>query len=458
MSLQVTLSDDVNSREITAQVRALRWRIGMRAPYDVMAPAAECEVVLRNADGSASPALDEDGLLDPGVEVSITRLTDTGTQGFFAGRIVEAVPDAGGRGRRQTRLIAHSSDVWLNSVMVRVPVMTNVRNDALLDAVLDVPPLDQLTRSLDTGVQTFAYAGDQWGGGIRAVNAVRQIVEAERGRFFTTRGGVMRFLARDALASSPTPDATFDRIAEKMELFHGADVINTVRVHVRPRALGTAGSTLWTLASAQKVRASGSLRLVVPMRDAQGRRAGATSVITPVPVTDYSANTAPDGSGTDVTASLSVTVLALEGSAAKLKFTNSSGSPIYVLAGAKLRGTPLLGGQPVVIEAVDSTSAAKYGPRLLEIDAALIDSLDDADQTAALELARRAEPVTNVRTLTLSERVRYDDALALTLFDAIRVIDTHSGVDAVYWIVGEAHEVTQGGARHTVTWTLEPVG
>ncbi|NOG51992.1 MAG: hypothetical protein HND48_23060 [Chloroflexi bacterium] len=36
--MQVTLSDDVNSREITAQVRALRWRIGMRAPYDVMAP------------------------------------------------------------------------------------------------------------------------------------------------------------------------------------------------------------------------------------------------------------------------------------------------------------------------------------------------------------------------------------------------------------------------------------
>ncbi|NOG51991.1 MAG: hypothetical protein HND48_23055 [Chloroflexi bacterium] len=175
--------------------------------------------MLRNADGSASPALDEDGLLDPGVEVSITRLTDTGTQGFFAGRIVEAVPDAGGRGRRQTRLIAHSSDVWLDGVMVRVPVMANVRSDALLDAVLDVPPLDRLTRSLDTGVQTFAYAGDQWGGGIRAVNAVRQIVEAERGRFFTTRGGVMRFLARDALASSPTPDATFDRIAEKMELF-----------------------------------------------------------------------------------------------------------------------------------------------------------------------------------------------------------------------------------------------
>lgn len=458
MSLQVTLSDGTISREITAQVRALRWRIGMRAPYDVMAPPAECEVVLRNADGSASPARDEDGLLDPGTEVSITRLTEIGTQGFFVGRIVAVEPDMGGRGRRQTRLIVRSGDAWLDDVRVRVPVMANVRSDVLLDAVLDVPPLDQLTRSLDTGTQAFAYAGDQWGGGIRAANAVRQIVEAERGRFYITRGGVMRFLARDSLASSPTPDATFDRTAEKMELLHGADVINSVRVHVRPRSLGATGSTLWTLASAQKVRASGSLRLIVPMRDAQGRRAGAISVITPVPVTDYSANTAPDGSGTDVTASLSVTVLALEGSAAKLKFTNASGSPIYVLPDATLRGTPLLGGQPAVIEAADDTSAARYGPRLLEIDAPLIDSLDDADQTAALELARRPEPASNVRTLTLSERVRYDDALALTLFDAIRVIDTHTGIDAVYWIVGEAHEVTRGGARHTVTWTLEPVG
>lgn len=455
MNVQVTLSDGTISRGITAQVRALRWRIGMRAPYDLMAPPAECEVVLRNADGSASPALDADGLLDPGTEVSVTRLTDVGTQTFFVGRIAVVEPDMGGRGRRQTRLIARSGDAWLEDVRVRLPVMANVRSDVLLQAVLDVPPLDQLTRSLEVGTQTFAYAGDQWGGGIRAMNAVRQIVEAERGRFYTTRGGVMRFLARDSLASSPTPDATFDRVAEEMELLHGADVINRVRVHVRPRALGAAGSTLWTLASAQKVRANGSLRLVVPMRDGQGRRAGATSVIPPAPVTDYSANTAPDGSGTDVTASLSVTVLALEGSAAKLKFTNASGAPIYVLPGATLRGTPLLGGQPAVIEAADDTSAARYGPRLLEIDAPLIDSLDDADQTAALELARRPEPRSNVRTLTLSERVRYGDALALTLFDAVRVIDTHTGIDGVYWIVGEAHDIAQGGARHTVRWTLE---
>lgn len=455
MTLQVTLSDGVDSREITAQVRKLHWRLGMQAPYQLMAGPAHCEVVLRNADGSASPALDDDGLLDPGTRLSITRLTEAGTQVLFAGRIVTVEPDMGAHGKRQTRILVSSAEAWLPEVVVRVPVMADVRSDVLLAAVLDTPPLDQLTRLLETGTQTFAYAGDQWDGGIRADTAVYQIVEAERGRYYTDRAGIMRFLARDTLASSPTAAATFDRIAERAAMRHGADVINRVRVHVRPRVLGTAGSTLWTLASAQKVRASGSLRLVVPLRDSQGRRAGATSVITPVPVTDYSANTAADGSGTDVTAQLTVTVLALEGSAAKLRFTNASGSPIYVLPGAKLRGTPLLGGQPAVIEVSDDTSAARFGPRLLEIDAPLIDSLDDADQTASLELARRAEPRSSVHTLTLSERVRYADALALTLFDAIRVIDPHTGTDALYWIVGETHEVTQGGARHTVTWTLE---
>ena len=58
--------------------------------------------------------------------------------------------------------------------------------------------------------------------------------------------------------------------------------------------------------------------------------------------------------------------------------------------------------------------------------------------------------------LTLGQRTRYADALALTLFDRVRVIDAQTGHDRTYNIVAEAHIVTAGGARHSVVWTLEP--
>ncbi|MGV2436193.1 MAG UNVERIFIED_CONTAM: hypothetical protein LVT10_16000 [Anaerolineae bacterium] len=48
-------------------------------------------------------------------------------------------------------------------------------------------------------------------------------------------------------------------------------------------------------------------------------------------------------------------------------------------------------------------------------------------------------------------------ARALTLFDRITLIEAHTQLEGDYWIVGEAHTVTQGGAHHQVEWTLEPV-
>src|SRR5690606_23168514 len=157
------------------------------------------------------------------------------------------------------------------------------------------------------------------------------------------------------------------------------------------------------------------------------------------------------------TAAVSIDVIALEGSAAKLRLNNASANTVYLMPGAQLRGTPLLGGQPASVEASDTISIAAYGLHPLELRLPLLDSAEFAADLAAWELERRAEPSGAVTMLTLSQRTRYADALALSLFDRARVIDAQTGHDRVYAIVGESHIVTAGGTRHSVVWTLEPV-
>jgi hypothetical protein len=451
---RITLERPPISRDITPRVLSLRWRIGMNRPYDSAAAPSSGEIVLDNRDRAASPELDTDDLFAPGTAVTIECQYD-GWQTLFAGRIAHTAPDMGDRGARRTIITLEGPEAAFSRVPAALPVMANLRAGDIIGAVLDLPPLDAIPRDLDSGASVFAYAGDRWDG-LSADSAIRQAADAERGRFYTARDGTLTFRGRHAGLSDITPHAVFDAHADDTRMIYGGTLVNHVSIGLRPRALGTPASVLWTLANAQRLRPGAHLRLIVPLRDSAGRRIGAVDAITPVPYTDYTASTSPTGAGSDATAAVTIDVIALEGSAAKLRLNNASDNTVYLMAGAQLRGTPLLGGQPARVEESDSVSIAAYGVHPLDLRLPLLDSAESAADLAAWELARRAQPSGAVTMLTLGQRTRYADALALTLFDRVRVIDAQAGHDRTYAIVGESHIVTAGGTRHSVVWTLEP--
>ena len=198
--------------------------------------------------------------------------------------------------------------------------------------------------------------------------------EAERGRFYTARDGTLTFRGRHAGLSDISPHATLDAHADDARMIYGGALVNHVSIGLRPRALGAPASVLWTLASAQRLRPGAHLRLIVPLRDPAGRRIGAIDAIAAVAYTDYMANTSPTGAGSDATAAVSIDVIALEGSAAKLRLNNGSANTVYLMAGAQLRGTPLLGGQHARVEESDAGSIAAYGLHPLDLRLPLLDS------------------------------------------------------------------------------------
>jgi hypothetical protein len=98
-----------------------------------------------------------------------------------------------------------------------------------------------------------------------------------------------------------------------------------------------------------------------------------------------------------------------------------------------------------------------YGLQRAVLNLPALSDIETAHAFAQYELSRRKHPQGTIRTLTTTPQDHPTHALSLTLFDRIHISETHSGHSAQdYFIIGEAHHVSSGGAHHRVTWTLEP--
>lgn len=441
---------------ITPDVVAMHWRLGFAKPYDAVSAPTVGRIIVRNRDGAYSPELAAI-TLDPGTPVRIRVTLDSQTFTLFTGAIRSVEPETGSLAGRTATIYLTGPEQRLADVRILTPLLVNTQAKAVIEAALNHPALNRHNRSLDDGVSTFAYVGDTWEDGIPSLRAIRRIVEAERGRFFSDRNGHLVFHDRAHAASSAS--ATFADEFDALTYTYGETLVNHVRVAIRPRAVGSAGSVIWTLSTPQRIPPGECRTVTARLRDSAGNPMGATNVTAPVPTTDYSANTASDGSGTDVTAQVSVTIASggTYASAITLEVCNASGADAYLLAGAQIRGTPLIQGDAMRVEAIDMPSVLQHGLHVLEYNLPYFVTAEEAEELAQAQVDRFKTPSGAVKTLTLSSRTRLPDALPLTLFDTITVTETRTGHSGDYAIIAEEHTVDLGGFRHVVTWLLEAI-
>lgn len=462
----VDLDDDAAfALDLTPAVVALRWQLGDDAP-------ASAVVTVRSADRAFSP---EGGGADL-IGRRLIIVSGAGQRVHFTGYVCRVEPQPGRRGLTAA-LYAEGLDALLARASVRLPPLANVRAGDVIARVLDAAALrpwplagrwllgrpghsalgrttrlapPNIARQLDAGQTIFAYAGDTWGEGVSALDAIRAVAAAERGRFFVDRAGRAVFLDRHRALRPGAPAAVLADDMDGLDYVYGANVANTVRVRCLPRAVGAAGALLWALPAAQRLAPGGQWHVTAVYRDAAGQPLGALAVIAPAPGRDYSASAAPDGSGADLTAQVDVFVREAGAAAARLEIRSRARQPVYLRL--QVRGTPLLRGAPLVVEAASAASAAFYGPRALTLDLPELDSLAQARSVARFELARRRAPRGRALTVTLAG----SRALALSLGDRVRVVEAQTGHAADYFVAAEAHEVERGGGRHRAALTLTP--
>jgi hypothetical protein len=464
--------------DITTRVLEAQWRLGMAKADESVAPPATAQLTLRNHDGLFSP---QNGFFTVGKRLRISSFDGAHTRTHFTGYITQWLPSTPNHAERVATLIAqdvsqswahtritlseHSqptAEVLISDILRQVPLRHPVLKARWLLGRAHHSELATHTRfvtphshSLQTGQTVFAYVGDDWAQGIRADHALERIVEAERGRLFVDRNGVVTFLNRHHLLKNETSQATLDDDFLQADYDFGRELWASVSVRCRPRTLGNPNSIVWQSRSVITIEPYGAVQFALTWHDAQTQPIGAIDIQTPQANSDYSVNTLPNGNGQNVSDALWWEWQTVGLSGATVQLRNPFGYRLYVLPNASVRGTPLITDAPLTVQARDYGAQNVYNGKTHVFDLGALDRVEQAQALARFELSRHKTPRGMLHSLTLDARQHPQAVLGRTLFERITVQNAQTNFQGDAFIISEAHHITHGGHQHRVTWQLE---
>lgn len=275
----------------------------------------------------------------------------------------------------------------------------NIRSDEALDELFQLFGLlpSQFSFEVGSNVIKFLYFPK----GTKLGDAVRQIVQAELGSFYMDEMGVIRFKnsKRDALS----PVAVFDKnnIIE-FETSNDDNIINVVEVTANVREV-QAEQPIYSLPQAQQLP-SGSSSLFFAFNDP-------VTYVNPSIV--FTANSLEDGSGTDITGSVTITDIDVFATAIKVTFSNATSAGF--LTEVAIDGTPAKApANPLYGRYTDQDSIDKYDEQVLTIENDFIQDQDTMDSVALTVLYNYAQ---HSNTIDLTIKGDY----ALQIRDTITV-------------------------------------
>lgn len=238
--------------------------------------------------------------------------------------------------------------------------------------IANMPVAPNLT-DYGTGQDTFATVFDTTRSTTRALTEIAKVTQSELGMTWVETGSALNQTLRtrgrngfQAVASSATfTDA--DIIGAEIE--HGADYYNEVVTETYPRRVdASATSVLFSLDRPVTVGAGATVNISGSYSDPDQKAVEVSGIgmVTPVATTDYLMNTAEDGSGTNITAYLTVTAT-YGANGVDYALANSYGSAGYVTK-LQARGKGVYAFQPVTYSAEYSTGINAHGRRTLRVD------------------------------------------------------------------------------------------
>lgn len=476
--------------DIYAYVKSAVWELGMDQPYESTGGDTTATLVLNNfgqefsPENAGSPFYGE--MLPQRLVKIVCRLTGSDVTMYLG--YLDGIRPAGGDGRT-AELSAIGPQAFFDKQLISLPLLQDIRSDLLIEAIssrLQLPPAlgsdiwilgitghselgvstvfgdISVAMELDTGLTTFPYAGDNWGGelhdtsyigedwksGFNGLDAIVDVVRAERGRFFFNRAGKAVFWSRAHLQVKTALDATFDnQVATDPDYSFGGDMANRVRVKAYPRTLSAASDALlWQLDEAITIQPGDEHTLNVQYSDDDtGETVGGIDAYIDT------GSIIHDGTAVDF-------IGAFE--ARNAKVTISNGDPVAVtLTALAIKGKRVTTYNEVEMIEEDTPGLVAYGIREYIIDSKLMSDTLFAQTLADYELARRKTPRGAIRSMCIraDTTARMAQVVGRTIGDRIRVIDDQLCHDSQYFIVGEQHEY---GLRefYNVTWQLEPAG
>lgn len=288
--------------------------------------AATGEFVLSNYDGRYSPFNLSSPLAPnilPGRPVIVTAEYGASTVTLFIGKATPRAPMRGVDSEITFSMIDIMED-WSKPPLTNTPLSSGVLVSDLIAEVLDDIGFDPLGADLDTSEHALAY----WTNHNRIpLNAMRLLAKENLGgMFFVLADGTPRFensVHRSVSTTYAVLDGTFANLAPEVRY---EDIVDSVRATYPRLEMSAVEEVVYTLNPVGKRLVPGLNTFTV---DFSGL--GTTGHITPEAGTDYVANSAPDGTGTDKTAQVVVDAFVPTGGGATITLDNLDSSDVYLI-------------------------------------------------------------------------------------------------------------------------------
>jgi hypothetical protein len=474
---------------VTSDVLSAEWFLGSRILYESVANEVALSLTLDNTDRRFSPENTASPLyskVKPFKPVRIQSDDGTTVRTHWVGWIESIQPMVNKYGQRTVEIIATGPMQLYKAAEVDLELQEDQRTDQIISKLIQqvvMPPalssawvlgrtgnsevghttiLADITAAsdLEAGILTLGMAADNWvkrGGAtdmaqnsFDVYRAIGDVTAAERGRFFFDREGRAVFWNRHHLLHEQPVKATFaDTMADMAYTYTGLEQLkNEVIVVCHPRKISpTADEVLWELGEAIIRVDRGQKRTVyIKFQDESGNRIGGRDLT----LHDL---TFEQGSAT--------ATIADKATGTELLLDNSAGTTDAIVTKLVIKGRKITDFDMMEAKASSNESIVDYGRRTMRINLPSIDNLDAADSIAEFELERRKDPRGQVQSLTVKSHgtkcgIHHQKQLDLTIGDRIQIEETQTAHASSYYVIGEAHKLTQGATLYETTWYLEP--
>lgn len=298
---------------------------------------------------------------------------------------------------------------FINEFALETAMYQDQRSDQIIEDIL----VNKLSFSTDQfvlaeGLNVIPFAWFEKG--TSAGEAIRRLCEAEEAVFYQDETGMLRFENRRKSREAPYNTPIWTINPEDVLLWEEEPspiIINRCVVKANPREVQDA-EEIWRNGVVEEVGPGDTITRWAQFEDP------ITSVTTPVASTDYIANSLADGTGTNLTSNISLTVTAFAKDA-KIDIENTGGTTAFVTF-LKLRGTPATITSPIQEIYEDDDSISKYDRHELVIENDFINSESFAYYMARALVRKYSEPrktlvltLPAIPTLQLRDIVRVKD-------------------------------------------------
>lgn len=393
------------------------------------------------------------------------RITDPATSTVytrFIGRVDSIDPAPG---IRRERTVAVTVVDWLDEAArwkLTPAIGEQVGQDwsAVVTDIIAQMPVAPVAQTLNSGSENYPYSTDTSQiSRLTAMGEFLKLANSEYGLVYVKADGTLRLEDRHqrmltAVSAWTLTQANF----QDLDLPSSRDdIINTVRVNTHPKVVSALPNvTVYDQANVIRFEAGETKMLLGSYRDqATGDPIGATDIQPLVIDVDYSANTAEDGSGTNVVANILITTT-IGSSGVRFDITNTFGGVAY-LTSLRLVGKGIYDYGETTHEATDAASISSHGEHAIDFDMPY-QARDDVGQGAANYILEKSkDPLAQARLIRVAGRdaTRLTQILIRDISDRITISEAVTGVNDAFFINGVELHVLPTGTMEAL-YTLAP--